>query len=253
MRTGFAIAGLAVLAGCAAPRPPVVVATAPPPVSLAPELPPGATPGMLVPQPLADGSFPTPNRQLFGDAALWHLRSGLNVAALSCGGTEGAQIRAAYNSWLTRDRKELAVVQKRYAAGYPGGEPAYDEAMTRLYNYFSQTPVRGGLCAAAASIAADLATDAGTPDFAETRLAMLDRPYTAFYAAYDAWRTGMRPATASEPPAVIAVAAPVAAAPVASAPALAAATRTTPRAPRTTALTLDLSSLPVDSEVTAPR
>ena len=231
------------LAGCAAHHAPPVVADAPPPVVLAPALPPGATPGMLVPQPLADGSFPTPNRGLTGAAAIWHLRAGLNVAALSCPGEEGATIRAGYNGWLQRDKMALAHVATGYAVEYrtAAAGSGYDDAMTRLYNFFSQTPVRPGLCAAAARIVAELPSidAAALPAFAEARLAVLDQPFVDFYRAYAAWREG---ATRT----VIAVAAP--APPVAALAAIVPA-----RAAVRPALTLDLSALPADTQVTAAR
>ena len=235
------------LAGCAGHRAPLAAVDAAPPVEVAaPALPPGATPGMLVPQALADGSFPTPNRGLAGAAAIWHLRSGLNVAALACPGEEGAAIRAGYNAWLTRDKAPLARAATTYAAQYRArGGPAdgYDDAMTRLYNFFSQTPVRPALCTAATAILAEVATvdAAALPGFAEERLAVLDRPFIDFYRAYAAWRDGNAPRLASAtaaatPPTPVAVAA-----------------LPPPRADRPTptrrpALSLDLSTLPADTE-----
>lgn len=244
-------AAMLLLAGCASHRAPLAAVDAAPPVEVAaaPALPPGATPGMLVPQALADGSFPTPNRGLAGAAAIWHLRSGLNVAALACPGEEGAAICAGYNAWLTRDKAPLARAATAYAAQYRAkGAPVdgYDDAMTRLYNFFSQTPVRPGLCTAAAAILAEVATvdAAALPGFAEERLAVLDRPFIDFYRAYAAWRDGnaarMVIATAATPPPT-----PVAVAAVPPARA------NRPAPPRRPALLLDLSTLPADTEVTA--
>ncbi|WP_254605212.1 hypothetical protein [Sphingomonas bacterium] len=233
------------LAGCATHSVPVVVAVAPPPVEVVPgpPLPPGATPGMLVPQRLADGSFPTPNQGRTGAAAIWHLRAGLNVAALSCPGSEGAAIRAGYNAWLKRAKTPLARAQASYASQYRG-QPitsGYDYAMTRLYNFYSQTPVRPAFCTAAAGIVADLTTltPAGLPAFSEMQLALLDQPFVDFYTAYAAWRDGPAPRT------VIATAAVTPPTPFAPMPA---ATRVPARRP---ALTLDLSALPEDATVTA--
>jgi hypothetical protein len=246
--------GMLPLAACTTHHaPPVVVAEAPPPVALAVPLPPGATPGMLVPHALADGSFPTPNRGLTGDAAIWHLRSGLNVAALSCPGEEGAAIRAGYNGWLQRDKAVLARVATGYAAQYRGGASTYDDAMTRLYNFFSQTPVRPALCTAAAAIVAQMpATAAALPEFAAARLVVLDQPFTDFYRAYDAWRMGAlrRPVIAT---AAVTPTAPPAAMVVAATPHAIAPHAATPHAAARPALTLDLSSLPADEALSAGR
>ena len=189
------VAGALALAGCAThPRAPAIVVAAAPPVAVAPPLPAGASPGMLVPQPLADGSFPTPNRALTAAGTVWHLRAGLNVAALSCGGEQGAAIRAGYNRWLATARTPLAAAATRYAAEYgsanPAGRDAFDDDMTRLYNFFSQTPARPAFCAAAAAIIADLPGEnaAAIAGFATARLPGLDRPFVDFYRAYDAWR-----------------------------------------------------------------
>ncbi len=230
------------LAGCATHHAPSIVAQVPPPpVAIAAPLPPGATPGMLVPQALADGSFPTPNRGLTGDAAIWHLRAGLNVAALSCPGVEGAAIRAGYNGWLRRDKAALARVATGYAAQYTAG--GYDDAMTRLYNFFSQTPVRPAFCTAAAGIVAEMASDTAVqPVGVEARLATLDRPFGDFYRAYAAWRDGSTPRT------VIAAAAVAPASPLSRTAAFAAIVP-----PRRPTLTLDLSTLPADTEVSTGR
>ena len=243
MRTGggwlMLAAGTLALAGCAnQPRPPVIAVTPAPVVAIGPPLPAGASPGMLVPQPLADGSFPTPNRALTTAGAVWHLRAGLNVAALSCGGEQGAAIRAGYNRWLTAAKAPLAGVAARYAAEHGSatvaGRDAYDDAMTRLYNFFSQTPVRPAFCVAAARVATALpaADGAALGPFAAAHIAELDRPFTDFYRAYDAWR---RAAASSVTIAAVQSGAPAA----------------VTRGPG--GLVLDTSRLPIDRAVTAAR
>ena len=232
------------LGACTTARPPTIALETPaPPVAIGPALPDGASPGMLVPQPLADGSFPTPNLALSGPGAMWHLRAGLNVAALSCGGEQGAAIRAGYNRWLARAKAPLAQAARGYAAEYHAstraGRDAFDDAMTRLYNFFAQTPPRAAFCTAAASTIADIATAdaAALPSVAEARLATLDQPFTDFYRAYDAWRSG-RGTTV------------IAAATVPPTPALSLEPASTTRPTR---LVLDLSGLPIDTTVIAKR
>lgn len=205
---------LPLLAGCAtrsADVAMVVPPAAPAPAPIAPPLPPGATPGMRVPVALADGSFPTPNQHLSAAATLWHLRAGLNVAALACPGVQGGTITASYNALLRQEKAALAAAEASYAAEFRQGggdwRDRYDDSMTRLYNFFSQTPARNGLCAVAERTLAMLSTaPAGTvATAASVQLAAIDQPFVEFYRAYDAWRTG---AMAGVPPVVIAAEAP---------------------------------------------
>lgn len=196
--TGVAI-GLS-LAGCAAREtakvaPPPVMVPAQPQVVRAP-LPPGATPGMMIPAKLPDGNYATPNRALTSAATVWHLRSALNVAALACRGADEGLIVTRYNTMLTTQKTTLAAAEKRYSAEYQsqGGDwrDRYDDAMTRLYNFFSITPVRKTFCAAADQVLADItATTMGDFDTAAPkRLDQLNEPFIAFFRAYDAWRSG---------------------------------------------------------------
>lgn len=195
--TGVAI-GLS-LAGCAAREtakvaPPPVMVPAQPQVVRAP-LPPGATPGMMIPAKLPDGNYATPNRALTSAATVWHLRSALNVAALACRGADEGLIVTRYNTMLTTQKAALAAAEKRYSAEYQsqGGDwrDRYDDAMTRLYNFFSITPVRKTFCVAADQVLADIATTTGDFDVAAPkRLDQLNEPFIAFFRAYDAWRSG---------------------------------------------------------------
>jgi hypothetical protein len=96
--------------------------------------------------------------------------------------------------------------------------------MTRLYNYFSLSPARDGFCAAAETLLAEAETvpDAQLAAWAATRLPELDRPFTDFYRAYDAWRTQSAPRPVpmvAPPPPVVYAAAPVRVPTVASPPA----------------------------------
>lgn len=237
------------LAGCATRS--VDVATVVPPVApapapIAPPLPAGATPGMRVPVALADGSFPTPNQHLSAAATLWHLRAGLNVAALACPGVQGATITASYNALLRQEKAALAAAEASYAAEYRQGggdwRDRYDDSMTRLYNFFSQTPVRTSFCTASEGVAAQLAAlpAGGLDAFSAEELATLDRPFVEFYRAYDAWRT------VAARQSVIAVSA--------ASPAIVTASRapamSNPLLPGKAApprLALDLGTLPVDA------
>jgi hypothetical protein len=220
--------GLALLAGCAIK--PKMVAVVPPPVPQTPTpaplaMPKGAYVGMQIPALMSDGRYVTPNRNLSADGAVWHLRAALNVAALACRGPDETAIIAGYNALIARQKTTLSTAQARLTAEYraAGGDwqDRYDDQMTRLYNFFSQSQARDAFCNAAAATLADSATvtAADLPAFATGRLAVLEKPFTDFYAAYDAWRaqraaeTRMALAPVAPAPRVLAVQAVPAAAP----------------------------------------
>jgi len=213
------------LAGCATK--PAVIAEAPPPPVAAPQpvaMPKGGYAGMTIPARLPDGDYATPNRDLSPAASVWHFRVALNVAALACRGAQSDVIVTGYNALLTRAKAPLSNAEAAYAAQYKAADAAhwradYDNDMTRLYNFFSQSPARDGFCAAAAATVAEAADvdAAALPGFAAGRLAVLERPFTDFYRAYDAWRAGEAPpqqpiyaiaATAQPAPPVVRPAAP---------------------------------------------
>ena len=189
--------GLALLAGCSI-KPKVVAVAPPPPPPAAPAplaMPKGAYVGMQIPALMNDGRYMTPNRNLSGDGAVWHLRAALNVAALACRGPDEATIVAGYNALLARQKSVLNGAQTRLTAEYKAGggdwQDRYDDQMTRLYNFFSQSQARDAFCNAAVATLADSAAvaSADLPAFASGRLAVLEKPFTDFYAAYDAWRS----------------------------------------------------------------
>jgi hypothetical protein len=194
--TALSALALALLASCASKPRDVAIAPPPPapPPPVVAAMPRGAYPGMAIPALLADGQYATPNRHLSAAGSVWHLRAALNVAALACRGADEAAIIAGYNALLAREKAPLALAQTGYAAEYKLGggdwQDRYDDEMTRLYNFFSQSPARDGFCAAAATTLADSATvdPAAFPAFAATRLGELEKPFTDFYAAFDAWR-----------------------------------------------------------------
>ena len=198
MKRQFAMVAVtaALLAGCAS-KPVEVAAPAPTPVAPVPvaaPLPKGEFPGMKIPAVLADGTYPTPNRNLTESAKIWHLRAALNVAALACRGADEAVIVAGYNAMLAAQKPVLAKAEATYSAEYRAGggdwQDRYDDSMTRLYNFFSQSPSRDAFCQAAGRVLAEGASVPGPmlASFAATRLPMLEQPFTDFYRAFDAWR-----------------------------------------------------------------
>lgn len=187
---------LALVAGCA-PKPKTVAVVAPPVVAApvaAPAMPKGASPTMVIPAALPDGTYPTPNRNLTPAAKVWHLRAALNVAALACRGPQEGAIIASYNAMLSAQKPVLAKAEATYASEWKSGgrdwQDRYDDSMTRLYNFFSQSPARDDFCAAASTVLAQSAgvTADAMPAFAAQNLPVLERPFTDFYRAFDAWR-----------------------------------------------------------------
>lgn len=193
------------LIGCSRGMPPAthvgVVEPAPAPVAMRmPQPPAHAAANLTLPARLEDGSYATPNRGLSDAATVWHVRSALNVAVLTCG-TDPA-LAASYNGLLSTHRAALATAHKALAAEQGGG---MDAAMTRLYNYFAQPPVQQDFCPVAIRLLSE--ANAIPPGqfagFARVALAQLDAPFAAFYRAYDAyradlalWRAGRLPAPA---------------------------------------------------------
>lgn len=238
---------LAVAACAHAPRvatiapPPIVALPAPPP----PAMPAGGRPGMTIPPRLADGRFMTPNEGLNGAAAAWHLRTALNVAALACRGADESAIIAGYNAMLAARKGELQAAESAVSAQYRGSGSAdwrndYDNAMTRLYNYWSQDFARADFCRAAATALAEVpgVPAGGLAGYANTTLGALDRPFTEFYAAYAAWRDGQ-----ARQPVIALAATPPAPAPAAAEPSIVGPIAAAPAARPAPHLTIDVAAL----------
>lgn len=190
---GVALLSLAALAGCAsAPRQVAVVSTPVPVAAPAPmpQPPEGTHAGMAVPPRLADGSYATPNRNLTQAATVWHLRVALNVAALGCRGPQGDAITAGYNAMLGDRKTALAAAHTRLIAE-AGGQAGYDEAMTKLYNFFAQPGATAAFCAAAADVVQTLAGAGSLDTAAAPALAALDAPFQHFYGDYDRYRVAL--------------------------------------------------------------
>ncbi len=207
---------VALLNGCAR-KAPTAVAVLPPPIYVvptpvvAPRPPMGAAANLRIPVALPDGSYATPNRGLTGDAALWHLRSALNVAALQCNVADSTGV-ANYNRLLRVHSARFTAAHRALEAEYRRGggdwRDRFDDAMTRVYNYFAQPPVRDQFCATAMPMLAQVADipAGGLDGFAGPGLASLEQPFTDFYRAYDryrieltAWQNGQAPAVARAP------------------------------------------------------
>ena len=82
--------------------------------------------------------------------AVWHLRAGLNVAALSCRGRGRTSVVRAYSRMLDRHRALLSqsysVEQRRHGA-------SLDRHQTQLYNRFSNQRSPERFCRKASAVA----------------------------------------------------------------------------------------------------
>jgi len=107
----------------------------------APPAAPRAAPPALIDQP----SLPTPS------AAVWTLRAGLNVAALSCRGGERREVAGEYARLLALHAAVLATAYRQEQARQ--GMSAFDSQQTRLYNGFANQASPAYFCDAAASVA----------------------------------------------------------------------------------------------------
>ncbi len=217
----LAACGAAMLHGCAR-KTPEVAAVTPPPVPVAaapapkPKPPLGAAASLTIPAVLSDGNYATPNHALSADAAVWHLRSALNVAALQCNVADPTGV-AQYNRLLKVHAARFAAAHKALEAEYRRGggdwQDRFDDSMTRVYNYFAQPPVRDQFCATALPMLAQVADMpiGGIDAFAAPGIASLDQPFVDFYRAYDqyrielaVWQAGQVPRLAVDPQVLVA-------------------------------------------------
>lgn len=203
------------LNGCARRTPEVAVVAPPPPPVAAPRPMPkpplGAAANLTIPVATPDGGYATPNRALSADAAIWHLRSALNVAALQCNVADPTGV-ALYNRLLKTHAARFTAAHKALEAEYRRGggdwQDRFDDAMTRVYNYFAQPPVRDQFCATALPMLAQVADlpAGGIDGFAAPGIASLDQPFVDFFRTYDryrvelaAWHAGQTPKLAVDP------------------------------------------------------
>jgi hypothetical protein len=128
-RVALGLAALALLAGCAR--------NATQQVNQGYSLPPPAQPQR-------------PPDQAEPGEAVWHLRAGLNVAALSCRGKGRTPVAKHYSRVLSRHKVLLA---KAYAGEQRRFGKGLDRHQTRIYNRFSNQKNPAQFCAAAATVA----------------------------------------------------------------------------------------------------
>lgn len=184
-----------VLASCA--QKPQVVQTPPAPEQIPPRPTPpvGAYGTIKVPPRTADGRFATINYNLNSNQSIWHLRSALNVAALSCRGSAEQSIVSNYNRFLHQHEKQLASVHRseRQAHNKRGGSRAFDEHMTKVYNFYAQPGAQAAFCAKAEEIVQQVAfaKPQELADFALPAVANLEAPFADFYHRYEQYQAAL--------------------------------------------------------------
>lgn len=123
------------------------------------------------------------NRGIGPGETIWHMRSALNVAALSCRDKSQNQIATNYNQMLRRHRailanaytEEQAQFRTKYGSDW---QRRQDRHATSVYNFFANPIAARQFCEAAMTISARV-NDLDAAQFKEysrTALAQLERP-----------------------------------------------------------------------------
>ncbi len=152
---------------------------------------------MQIPPRNAQGQRLTINRELNDDEKVWHFRSAWNVAALNCLGDPYGPILEGYRAYVIDNSTVLRRVNDRVEQDYRKRERsrraallAREEHMTRVYNFFALPSARADFCRAVLDIANRLL--AAPPEDAEAfalgNFDQLERPFDAFFSAYEAYQ-----------------------------------------------------------------
>lgn len=202
----FIVAGsLGLLAACqqvAPPPPPSAAVVQPQYTPRAPTPPFGASATTIVPAVRPDGLRQTINRDIGPLQTLWHVRAALNVAALSCTAPQYERLVDDYNAFITNNKSFLrnannAIIRKFRRDVGSGYKSAHDRHMTRLYNYWSFSPLRRPFCDQAVEVSqrAIITKSDDLTAFGADALVQLEKPFNDFYAAFEeyerdleAWR-----------------------------------------------------------------
>ena len=189
---------VSVLAACQTAPPPAAPVATPQYTPRAPTTPFGASTNTIVPQMRPDGLRQTINRDLGPLETLWHVRAGLNVAALSCTGPQYERIVSDYNAFITNNTKYLrnannAIISKYRRELGSGYKEAHDRHQTSLYNYWSFSPLRRPFCDQAVQISQRAITIKADDmeAFGAQALMELEKPFTDFYQAYEEYEADL--------------------------------------------------------------
>ena len=117
----------------------------------------------IVAAPAAAQSWEPAQSGLSSDEVAWHVRAGLNVAALACRDADATTMVAQYNAMLATDSAPLASARAGVEAGYrarfgAAWQARDDDDMTRLYNHFATPGAHEAFCATARELLRDSET-----------------------------------------------------------------------------------------------
>jgi len=132
---------------------------------------------LIVAVPAAAQSWEPGQPELSSDEVAWHVRAGLNVAALACRDADAATMVAQYNAMLATDSVPLAAARAGVESGYrtrfgAAWQARDDDDMTRLYNHFAAPEAHEALCATARELLRDSETVAPGEFYAFARYAL---------------------------------------------------------------------------------
>ncbi|MGB3723764.1 MAG: hypothetical protein WA979_13230 [Pacificimonas sp.] len=193
------------MAACT-PTPQVVEAPPPPPVKRADLAPPNAYYfNYVLPVRIADGRFDTPNVDLTEQERLFHFRSAMNVAALSCRENPEVDLSNDYNKLIGKYRLTLAkanrTIEERFLREIDGGKRARDAHMTSLYNHFARPATLSKFCPVAERMLKEAValpdTTAAITDYSQTATVELEKIYQAHFAAIEEYQVSYRKALAA--------------------------------------------------------
>ncbi|WCT74997.1 SPOR domain-containing protein [Sphingomonas naphthae] len=192
--SGSALLTLALLAACAkkGERPETATPPPPPPAATRPVPPNGAPEKAAIPEADGKGGYRTINSDIAEGEAAWHLRSALNVAALSCDRAGTAGLAAGYNQLLARHKAALASAYKSETGGFKKPADA-DRHITQVYNFYAQPPAQPAFCATAGAVMKEAvaADPKAFAAFVPTAMARLQKPFDDHYRAYEAYRVAL--------------------------------------------------------------
>ncbi len=184
-----------VLAACqTAPAPPPAAPVIQPQYTpRAPTPPFRASATTIVPPLRADGLRQTINRDIGPLQTLWHVRSALNVAALSCTGPLYNRITDDYNAFIKNNSSSLRRANNAIKAKFRrenSDRKAHDRHMTSLYNYWSFSPIRRPFCDQAVQVSqrAIVTKSKDLNAFAAEALPELEKPFNDFYLAFEEYQ-----------------------------------------------------------------
>ncbi len=161
----------------------------------APTPPLSASPTTVIPPLRPDGLRQTINRDIGPLQTLWHVRSALNVAALSCSGPTYTRIADDYNVFIKNNASTLKsaynAIQSKFQREHgSGGKTIFDRHQTQLYNYWSFSPIRRPFCDEAMQVGqtAVVTKSADLNNFAAGAILKLEVPFNDFYLAFEQYQ-----------------------------------------------------------------